>query len=112
MGISTTLEVQGLDVNLMPLVLKMSLVYVIVHLIDNIFFQPIIFSSSIKAHPLEIFILIWVAATLGGVVGMIIAIPCYTVVRVITKEILIEFGWISGDDVPDVDDDVLLREGV
>lgn len=92
-GISTTIETQGLYAEIIPLFIKMNIVYWAVHLIDNAVFQPIIFSNSIKAHPLEVFILIWVAGTLGGVLGMILAIPCYTVFRVIMKEIMLEFGW-------------------
>jgi predicted PurR-regulated permease PerM len=55
-------------------------------IIDNVVFQPQIFSRSVKAHPLEIFLVILIAATIGGVLGMLIAIPAYTVLRVIAKE--------------------------
>lgn len=54
--------------------------------VDNLVFQPQIFSRSVKAHPLEIFIIILMAATIGGVIGMLIAIPSYTVIRVVAKE--------------------------
>jgi predicted PurR-regulated permease PerM len=52
-------------------------------LVDNFVYQPLIYSTSIKATPLEIFIVLLVAGHLGGPLGMIIAIPSYTVVRVI-----------------------------
>ena len=55
-------------------------------LVDNLFSQPYIFSNSVKSHPLEIFLLIVVAGLLFGILGMIIAIPAYTVVKVILKE--------------------------
>lgn len=58
-----------------------------VQLIDNVLLQPLIFSKSIKAHPLEIFIIIFAGATLAGVVGMIAAIPVYTIIRVFVMEI-------------------------
>lgn len=51
-------------------------------LIDNILYQPFVYSSSIKASPLEIFIVLLMAGTLGGIVGMLVAIPGYTVLRV------------------------------
>lgn len=98
-GMTTTLE-QGDYSMLLPLFIKMNVVYWVVHLIDNAIFQPIIFSSSIKAHPLEVFIVIWVAGTLAGVLGMVLAIPCYTVCRVIMKEIMLEFGWLNPDGEP------------
>lgn len=56
-------------------------------LIDNYVFQPVIYSNSVKAHPLEIFIVLLVAAKIWGVAGMIVAIPGYTVLRVILAEL-------------------------
>jgi predicted PurR-regulated permease PerM len=67
-------------------VIKILIVFAIVQLNDNLVFQPLIFSKSVKAHPLEIFIIIFVGATLGGIIGMIAAIPVYTVVRVSVAE--------------------------
>ncbi len=69
------------------LMIKIISVFGIVQLTDNIFLQPLIFSKSIKAHPLEIFIIIFAGATLAGVVGMIVAIPAYTILRVFIMEI-------------------------
>lgn len=57
-------------------------------LVDNFFSQPIIFSSSVKSHPLEIFLVIVIAGLLFGVTGMIIAVPGYTAIKVILKEFL------------------------
>ena len=62
--------------------------FIIGQLVDNFFSQPFIFSNSVKSHPLEIFLTIIIAGILFGVVGMIIAIPGYTVVKVILKEFL------------------------
>ncbi|MGK7396731.1 MAG: AI-2E family transporter [Candidatus Cyclobacteriaceae bacterium M3_2C_046] len=61
---------------------KIVSVFAVVQLTDNLFLQPLIFSKSVKAHPLEIFIIIFVGATLAGIPGMIAAIPAYTVIRV------------------------------
>ncbi|PKQ70551.1 AI-2E family transporter [Raineya orbicola] len=58
-----------------------------VRLIDDIFLQPFIFSKSVKAHPLEIFIVIFSGASLAGAVGMIVAIPTYTIIKVSIKEL-------------------------
>jgi predicted PurR-regulated permease PerM len=60
----------------------------ITQVIDNVVFQPLIFSKSVMAHPLEIFLVIISAGTIFGVVGMIIAVPSYTVIRVVAKEFL------------------------
>ncbi len=54
--------------------------------IDNFILQPVLYSSTAKAHPLEIFIVILVAGTAAGVLGMLLAIPAYNVIRVLAKE--------------------------
>lgn len=70
----------------LPLLALMSAVFLSVQIIDNILFQPLIYSSSVKAHPLEIFLVILAAGSLAGITGMFLAIPAYTIVRVIAKE--------------------------
>jgi predicted PurR-regulated permease PerM len=76
---------------LMPLVLLIIIVFLIVHFIDNFIFQPFIFSNRVHAHPLEIFLVILIAGSLAGVLGMILAIPSYTVLRVFAKEFFNNF---------------------
>lgn len=66
--------------------LKVGIVFLIVQLMDNLIFQPVIFSKSVKAHPLEIFLIVFIGATVGGAVGMILAIPTYTILRVSIRE--------------------------
>ncbi len=73
---------------LLPLIGFMLIVFVAVQLVDNILLQPLIYSSSVKAHPLEIFLVIMAAGSLAGVVGMIVAIPTYTILRVLAAEFL------------------------
>ena len=58
-------------------------IFCVTQLVDNFVYQPVIYSTSIKAHPLEIFIVLLVAGNVGGVIGMLVAIPGYTVIRVI-----------------------------
>lgn len=70
----------------LPLLGLMVVVFASVQIIDNILFQPLIYSSSVKAHPLEIFLVIMAAASLAGILGMILAIPVYTILRVVAKE--------------------------
>jgi len=95
--ISSNLEmpfypVEGIDQPvLMYLLIKVFIVFGIMQLLDNFILQPNIFSKSVKAHPLEIFIVVLAGANIGGIVGMVLAIPAYTVVRVIAKVFLSEF---------------------
>lgn len=61
------------------------------NLIDNIVLQPLIYSSSVKAHPIEIYVVLLIAGSLAGVPGMILAIPSYTVLRIIAKEFFSQY---------------------
>ncbi len=73
----------GLDVNFWLFTIILIAIFCFAQLIDNFLYQPVIYSTSIKAKPLEIFIVLLIVGHIGGPLGMIIAIPCYTVVRVI-----------------------------
>ena len=73
----------GLDVGFWVFVLILVGIFCAAQLIDNYIFQPIVYSSSIKANVLEIFIVLMMAGHIGGILGMLVAIPCYTVLRVI-----------------------------
>lgn len=63
---------------------------VVGQVVDNFFSQPLIFSNSVKSHPLEIFLIIIIFGLLFGIVGMIVAVPGYTAIKVILKEFLAE----------------------
>jgi predicted PurR-regulated permease PerM len=80
---------------LLPLAGYMIIVFSIVQVIDNILFQPLIYSSSVQAHPLEIFLVILIAGSMAGIVGMIVAIPSYTILRVFAKEFFNKFKVIK-----------------
>ena len=73
----------GLDVNFMAFTAILIAIFCFTQLVDNFVYQPLIYSTSIKSTPLEIFIVLLVVGHLGGPLAMIIAIPMYTVVRVI-----------------------------
>jgi predicted PurR-regulated permease PerM len=60
--------------------------YCIAQFIDNNFSTPLIFSSSLNSHPLEIFIVILASGFVFGVLGMIVAVPLYTCMKVVAKE--------------------------
>jgi predicted PurR-regulated permease PerM len=73
----------GLNIGFGWFLMILIAIFCFTQLIDNILYQPIIYSSSIKAEPLEIFIVLLIAGHMAGPLGMIVAIPAYTVVRVI-----------------------------
>ncbi len=76
---------------MLPLILKILGVFAVMQMLDNFILQPYIFSNSVMAHPMEIFIVILVGGRIGGIAGMILAIPAYTVFRVIASVFLSEF---------------------
>ena len=73
----------GLDVNFWAFTAILIAIFCFTQLVDNFLYQPVIYSTSIKSTPLEIFIVLLIVGHIGGPLAMIIAIPCYTVVRVI-----------------------------
>lgn len=89
--ITVTGHVDG-DLALMwPLLLKVAGAFMVTQFLDNMVISTIIFSKSVQAHPLEIFLVTMIAAKVGGVVGMVIGIPVYTVLRVIARVFFSEF---------------------
>jgi predicted PurR-regulated permease PerM len=71
---------------ILPVTIYVLIGFWIVQLIDNNVSQPVIFSKSVSSHPLEIFLVILIAGFLSGILGMIIAVPLYTILKVIGKE--------------------------
>lgn len=94
----------GLNVNIWIFALIVLAIMLAVQLIDNFIYQPLIYSTSIKAHPLEIFIVLLIAGHIGGIVGMLIAIPAYTVIRVIASRFFYDFK-IVRRLIPDVENE-------
>jgi predicted PurR-regulated permease PerM len=77
-----------------------------------------ILSKSVQAHPLEIFIVTLVAAKLGGIIGMVIGIPVYTVLRVVARIFFGQFkvvqrlteGLIEDEPEPEVVEVIVKKE--
>ena len=83
--------VLGIMPNFWIAVMTLLAIFLCTQLVDNFFFQPFIYSTSIKSSPLEIFIVLLMAGHVGGIVGMLVAIPAYTVIRVIAARFLRNF---------------------
>jgi len=72
---------------ILPTMLKIGGTFIGANLIDNLVFQPLIYSKSVKAHPIEIFLVVIMGGSLAGIMGMLFAIPVYTIVRTIVIEV-------------------------
>lgn len=84
------------DLVLTAFVAKALLPFLVAQILDNFVLQPLIFSKSVKAHPLEIFIVILAAGSLAGVVGMIVAVPAYSFIRIVAKEFFNGYKVVQG----------------
>jgi len=92
--ISSNLDMSFYLVTL-PMILKVIGVFASMQILDGFVLQPYIFSNSVSAHPLEIFLVVVVGAKLGGITGMVVAIPAYTIIRVIASVFLKEFQLVQ-----------------
>jgi predicted PurR-regulated permease PerM len=79
---------------ILPMAIKILVAMVVVQLIDNNIFQPYIQGKSVKAHPVEIFLVIIAAAGIGGIPAMIIAVPAYAFLRIVASEFFHQFRLI------------------
>jgi predicted PurR-regulated permease PerM len=101
----------GLNVNVWIFALIILVIMLAAQLIDNFIYQPLIYSTSIKAHPLEIFIVLLMAGHIGGTVGMLVAIPAYTVVRVVAIRFFYRYKIIQRL-VPDLSEEDKIIENI
>jgi len=70
------------------LVPGVALAMALTQLADNVLLQPLIFSQAAQTHPLVILFVVLVGAQLGGLVGMLVAIPVTTTIRVVAEQLL------------------------
>ena len=80
----------GIAGDLVNIIIKLVSVFTITHLLDLFIFQPFIYSSSVRANPLEIFLIIMIGGQIAGIIGMLIAVPAYTTIRVFAIEFFSE----------------------
>lgn len=86
LGISVNLHLD-FSSQMLPMILSIIASFIIVNTIDVGVLQPVIYAKSVKSHPLEIFIVFLMAGMMGGVFGMIVAIPTYSVLRIFARQV-------------------------
>ena len=91
MGMATAVTTAGYPA-IWLLILYMVIVIACTQAIDNNLIQPLVYSRSVNAHPIEIFLVILAVGSFAGVGGMIIAVPSYTALRVFAREFFNNFG--------------------
>ncbi len=102
LGVSGCIEA-GQYEQISPVITKIFIALMSINVLDAVLFQPLIFSNTVKAHPLEIFLVILMAGTLAGIGGMVVAIPVYTLIRIVAKEFLTQFKFFKKitEKIPD-----------
>jgi predicted PurR-regulated permease PerM len=102
-GVSSNLTLDFYS-GLLPLIEKIILVFVLMNLTDAFLVQPFIFSKRVKAHPIEIFLVVISAGLLADIGGMIVAVPLYTIIRIIAREFLSRYRFVQRltDDLDNV----------
>lgn len=75
-------------------------VFVGANLVDNVVFQPLIYAKSVKSNPLEIFIVLILSGSIGGILGMILGIPTYTIIKTFYIELMAYIKEISEENTP------------
>ncbi len=91
MGVATAVTSTGYPV-IWLLIVYMVIVIALTQVIDNNLVQPMIYSRSVNAHPIEIFLVIFAVGSFAGIAGMILAVPAYTALRVFAREFFYNFG--------------------
>lgn len=92
--VSSNLDLDFYD-KLVPLCIRVLLTFWATQFLDNFILHPYIFSNSIKAHPLEVFLVVLLGAKIGGALGMILAMPVYTTGKIILKAFFKEYKFVQ-----------------
>lgn len=82
---------EGMYAAIVPTIFKVLIAMLIVIVLDNVVYGPLIQGRSLKVHPVEIFLVIIAAGSFGGIAAMIIAVPSYAFLRIVGEEFFSQF---------------------
>lgn len=74
------------------LVIPCIIAVMVAQILDNVILQPLIFSKSADMHPVAILFIILIGAQTAGVLGMLIAIPIATIIKITVNQIIWSFN--------------------
>ncbi|WP_136608103.1 AI-2E family transporter [Paenibacillus dokdonensis] len=69
------------------MLLKMVIVWTVVQLIEGKFISPQVMGKTLKIHPITIIFVILTSGNLFGIVGVLLAVPGYAVLKVVVSHI-------------------------
>ncbi|GGE20543.1 UPF0118 membrane protein YueF [Marinithermofilum abyssi] len=67
------------------MVLKVLIVTLIAQQVEGNFISPMVMGRTLNIHPLTIILLLLVAGSLGGFLGLLLAVPTYAVLKVVVS---------------------------
>lgn len=94
MGFSESIDLNFMEQTL-PKIGYILLVFALVMTLDHLVTSTYFASNNAQAHPIEIFIVILMGSQLAGILGMFLAIPMYSILRLVAKEFLGEFSVVQ-----------------
>ncbi|MED5017990.1 AI-2E family transporter [Paenibacillus chibensis] len=74
------------------MLLKMVIVWTVVQLIEGKFISPQVMGKTLKIHPITIIFVILTSGNLFGIVGILLAVPGYAVLKVVVSHI---YNWFK-----------------
>ncbi len=86
-GYILSIIVSIIEIGDFSLVLPCIIAILFVQLLDNVVFQPLIFSRSADIHPVAILFIIMIGAETAGILGMLIAIPIATTIKITINQV-------------------------
>lgn len=86
-GYILSIIVSIVEIGDFSLVLPCIIAILFVQLLDNVVFQPLIFSRSADIHPVAILFIIMIGAETAGILGMLIAIPIATTIKITINQV-------------------------
>lgn len=86
-GYILSMIVSMIEVGNFSLILPCLIAIFFVQLLDNLVFQPFIFSRSADIHPVAILFIILIGAELAGILGMLVAIPIAATIKITINQI-------------------------
>ncbi len=74
------------------LVIPSILAVMVAQILDNVVLQPLIFSKSADIHPVAILFIIMIGAQTAGILGMLVAIPIATIIKITINQVTWSFS--------------------
>lgn len=91
-GYILSIVVSIIEIGNFSLVLPCILAILVVQILDNVILQPLIFSRSADIHPVAILFIIMIGAETAGILGMLVAVPIATIIKITFNQISWSFN--------------------